>query len=117
MDDSQYCQLRIAVEHHFVTANLSVWIDDQPSYSHSLRGAVTKRVVLFKEVKGYLFDAVKVTAGVHRIRVQVLSADGSYDESGIITTDFVTGGEKLLLVGFDNNNRRMHLSFETQNHF
>ncbi len=116
-DNLQYCQLRLAVEHHFVTANLSVWIDDQPSYSHSLRGAVKKRVVLFKEVKGYLFDSVKVAAGVHRIRVQVLSADGSYDESGMITANFVTGNDKMLLVGFDNNNQRMHLSFETQNQF
>ncbi|HET6179107.1 MAG TPA: hypothetical protein VFE61_19415, partial [Candidatus Sulfotelmatobacter sp.] len=68
-DHSRSCKLGIAVEHHFVMADLTVWIDDQSSYSHSLRGAIKKRVVLFKGVEGYLSDELQLTPGVHGIRV------------------------------------------------
>jgi serine/threonine protein kinase len=116
-DQSHSCQLGIAVEHHFVTADLSVWIDDRQVYSHSLRGVIKKRVVIFTGVEGYLSDVVQLTPGDHRIRVQVLSADGSYDESGSISGTFAPGSEKLLIIAFDNHNRRMRLAFETEKHF
>ncbi|MGB9203858.1 MAG: serine/threonine-protein kinase [Terriglobales bacterium] len=116
-DRSRSCQLDIAVKHHFVTADLSVWIDDRKSYSHSLRGAIRKRVVLFKGVEGYLSDVVQLTPGDHRIRVRVLSADGSYDESSSISGTFAPGSEKLLVIDFDNHKRRMRLAFETEKHF
>ena len=111
-DRSHSCQLSIAVEHHFVTADLSVWIDDRQIYSHSLRGAIKKRVVVFKGVEGYLSDVVQLTPGDHRIGVRVLSADGSYDESGSISGTFAPGSEKLLVIDFDNHNRRMRVAFE-----
>lgn len=111
------CQLGIAVEHHFLTADLSIWIDDQERYSHSLRGAVNKRVVFFKGVKGYLSDVMPVAPGNHQIRVRVLSADGSYDESGSISGTFAPGNEKLLDVDFDKDNRRMRLTFADDKHF
>ncbi len=111
------CQLGIAVEHHFLTADLSIWIDDQERYNHSLRGAVNKRVVFFKGVKGYLSDVVPVAPGNHQIRVRVLSADGSYDESDSISTTFSPGNEKLLAVDFDKHNRRMRLTFADDKHF
>jgi len=116
-DRPHSCQLGIAVEHHFVTADLSVWIDDRQIYSHSLRGAIKKRVVVFKGIEGYLSDVVQLTPGDHRIRVRVLSADGSYDESGSISGTFAPGSEKLLVIDFDNHNRRMRVAFETEKHF
>jgi serine/threonine-protein kinase len=116
-DRSHSCQLGIAVKHHFVTADLSVWIDDRESYSHSLRGATKKRVVLFKGVEGYLSDVVQLTPGDHRIRVRVLSADGSHDESSSISGTFAPGSEKLIVIDFDNHQRRMRLAFEAEKHF
>lgn len=113
---SHSCQLGIAVEHHFVTADLSVWIDDRQSYSHSLRGAIKKRVLFFTGVEGYLSDVVQLTPGDHRIRVRVLSAEGSYDESASISGTFAPGSEKLLVIDFDNHNRGMRLAFETEKH-
>lgn len=111
------CQLGIAVEHHFVTADISVWIDNQASYSHSLRGAIRKRVVLFKGVEGYLSDVVQLSPGEHQIRVRVLSADGAYDESGSISGTFTSGSNKLLAVDFDRHNRHMRLTFEAKKDF
>jgi hypothetical protein len=65
----------------------------------------------------YLSDVVKLTPGDHRIRVRVLSADGSYDKSGSISGTFAPGSEKLLVIDFDNHNRRMRVAFETEKHF
>ncbi len=110
-EQSASCQMGIAVEHHFMTADLSVWVDDHASYSHSLRGATKKRVVLFKGVEGYLSDVVQLAPGDHQIRVRVVSADGSYDESDSISGTFAAGSERLLTVDFDKHNRGMRLAF------
>ena len=104
--------LRISVEHHFGTAHLSVWIDEKLTYSYSLRGAVKKRMLLLKGVQGYFSDSVEVAGGEHLIRVRVLSADNSYDQSGSIRGTFAPGGEKVLTTQFDQNNRGMRLSLQ-----
>ena len=111
LEKSASCQLGIAVVHHFTTANLSVWIDNHETYHHSLRGTTKTRVVLLKGVEGYLSDVVQLAPGIHQIRVRVLSADGSYDESGSISETFAAGSARLLRVDFDRHNRGMHLDF------
>ncbi|HET6181009.1 MAG TPA: serine/threonine-protein kinase [Candidatus Sulfotelmatobacter sp.] len=113
-DNSPSCQLGIAVEHHFLMADLSVWIDGQPRYNHPLRGTIKKRVALFRGVEGYLSDVLQLKPGDHNIRVRVLSADGTYDESGSISGTFAAGSQQLLAVGFDKHNRRMRLTFEVE---
>lgn len=104
--------LCIAVEHHFGTADLSVWIDDKLSYTYPLHGIIKKRMLLFGGVRGYLSDIVPVTAGEHRVRVRVLSADNSYDEWGTIAARFAPGSKRILTINFKKNNRDMHLSLE-----
>jgi len=101
--------LRISVEHHFGTARLSVWIDGKLTYSYLLNGAVKKRMLLFKGVQGYFSDSLEVGGGEHLIRVRVLSADNSYDQSASIRGNFVPGTEKILTTQFDKNNRGMRL--------
>jgi len=104
--------LRIAVEHHFGAAYLSVWIDGRLTYRYPLRGTIKKRMLLFKGVQGYFSDLVQVAGGEHLIHVRILSADSSYDESGSIRGIFVPGVEKVLTIEFDKNNRGMHLSLQ-----
>jgi len=104
--------LRISVEHHFGTAHLSVWIDEKLTYNYSLRGAVKKRMLLLEGVQGYFSDSVEVAGGEHLIRVRVLSADNSYDQSGSIRGSFAPGSEKVLTTRFDKNNRGMRLSLQ-----
>jgi eukaryotic-like serine/threonine-protein kinase len=112
LKQAAFSPLRIAVEHHFGTASLSVWIDDELRYSYPLRGAVKRRMLVFKGTEGYFSDSVQVAGGRHLIRVRVLSADNSYDESGSIWGSFVPGGEKVLTIEFDKNNRGMHVSLQ-----
>jgi hypothetical protein len=104
--------LRISVEHHFGTANLTVWIDEKLTYSYPLRGTVKKRMLLLKGVQGYFSDSVEVAGGEHLIRVRVLSADNSYDQSGSIRGTFAPGSQKVLTTQFDKNNRGMRLSLQ-----
>jgi serine/threonine-protein kinase len=104
--------LLISVEHHFGTANLYVWIDEKLTYNYSLRGAVKKHMLLLKGVQGYFSDSVEVAGGEHLIRVRVLSADNSYDQSGSIRGSFAPGSEKVLTTRFDKNNRGMRLSLQ-----
>jgi len=104
--------LRISVEHHFGTAHLSVWIDEKLTYNYSLRGTVKKHMLLLKGVQGYFSDSVEVASGEHLIRVRVLSADNSYDQSGSIRGSFGPGSEKVLTTRFDKNNRGMRLSLQ-----
>ena len=104
--------LRISVEHHFGTANLSVWIDEKLTYSYPLRGTIKKRMLLLKGVQGYFSDSVEVARGEHLIRVRVLSADNSYDESESIRGTFAPGSQKVLTTQFDQNNRGMRLSLK-----
>jgi hypothetical protein len=104
--------LRISVEHHFGTAHLSVWIDEKLTYNYSLRGAVKKRMLLLNGVQGYFSDSVEVAGGEHLIRVRVLSADNSYDQSESIRGTFDPGSEKVLTTRFDKNNRGMRLSLQ-----
>lgn len=104
--------LRISVEHHFGTAQLSVWIDGKLTYSSLLNGALKKRMLLFKGVQGYFSDSLEVGGGEHLIRVRVLSADNSYDQSASIRGNFVPGTEKILTTQFDKNNRGMRLSLQ-----
>ncbi len=89
-----------------------MWIDEKLTYSYSLRGAVKKRMLLLKGVQGYFSDSVEVPDGEHLIRVRVLSADNSYDQSGSIRGTFAPGSQKVLTTQFDKNNRGMRLSLQ-----
>ena len=104
--------LRISVAHHFGTAHLSVWIDEELRYSYPLNGAVKKRMLLFRGVQGYFCDSVEVPGGEQLIRVHVLSADNSYDETESIRGSFTPGSEKTLVAQFDKNDHGMRLSIE-----
>lgn len=112
VNQPRFCELGIAVAHHFLTANLSVWIDGESTYSHSLRGSRKTKVVLFKGVEGYLSDLLHVAPGTHEIRVRIVSSDGAYDESATVSGTFNTEKTELLGIEFDKHNREMHLRLE-----
>ncbi len=91
--------LDIEVDHKFAEANLSIWVDDRLSYTRILEGTDKKHLVLFHHVQGHEIHAMPISAGSHRLRVQVTSGDNSADQS--VTADFSSGSEKLLQVSVD----------------
>ena len=80
--------LHLTLQHGFRSADLSLWIDGDLAYSGKLRGS-TKN--------GRLSEIVPVSAGTHRIRVQVKSEDGSTQQDSL-TGNFAPNGERELSV-------------------
>src|SRR5207245_10180148 len=74
-----FSTLHISVAHHFATANLSIWVDDRPSFQGSLQGAVRKHMIVLRGLQSYFSDSVQVLRGAHRISASVLSQDGCFD--------------------------------------
>jgi serine/threonine-protein kinase len=109
--------LDIEVEHNFKSANLSVWVDDRPVYTHLLEGADKKHLVVFHTVQGHESHVIQLAPGNHRIRVRVVSSvdpagANSYDQSGIVTGEFVRDQEKVLQIRFNKKSREINLSLQ-----
>jgi hypothetical protein len=92
--------LDIEVDHKFSQANLSIWVDDRLTYTHSLEGADKKRLVVFHKVEGHEFHAVQIPSGKHTVRVRVESSENSYDQSDTVAGDFLSGKENTLRINF-----------------
>ena len=103
------------MDHKFAEAHLSIWVDDTLSYTHILVGADKKRLGVFHHVEGHEFHAMQITAGKHRLRVQVIAAAGSgtaaYDGSTSLEGSFTAGQEIMLHVIFAKNGE-MNLSLQ-----
>jgi hypothetical protein len=91
--------LDIEVEHKFAEAKLSIWVDDQLSYTRTMEGTDKKHLVVFHHVQGHEIHAMQIPPGNHRVRVQVTSGESSADQS--VTGDFTSGNEKLLRIYMD----------------
>jgi serine/threonine protein kinase len=101
----------IEVEHNFTAAHLSVWVDDHPVYAHLLEGSDKKRLVIFHGVQGHDSHAIQLVPGRHRVRVRMESSVDSYDQSGTVAGEFVSGKEKLLRIHFEKHGE-MNLSLQ-----
>jgi serine/threonine protein kinase len=101
--------LGIEVDHKFAEAHLSIWVDDQLSYTHTLEGTDQKRLVVFHHVQGHEIHAMQIQPGNHRLRVQVTSESQSSNQS--VTGAFASGAEKLLRIYFDKRGE-MNLKLE-----
>jgi serine/threonine-protein kinase len=103
--------LDIEVEHKFAEAQLSIWVDDHLTYTHSLEGADKKHLVVFHKVQGHEFHAVQIPPGRHSLRVRVASGADSYDQSGTVEGEFASEKEKMLRINFGKGGE-MQLSLQ-----
>jgi serine/threonine protein kinase len=103
--------LDIEIEHNFTQARLSVSVDDHSTYTQPLEGSDKKRLVVFHGVEGHESHVMHLAAGEHRVRVRVVSGTDSYDESGTVVGEFVSGKERLLKIHF-NKRGEMNLSLQ-----
>ena len=90
--------LGIEINHHFIDARASVWLDNDLVYAHSLRGDPKRRGLIFRKVEGYQFEAVRVATGRHNVRVRIRSAAGSYDQSKTIADAMIGRSDMLRIV-------------------
>jgi hypothetical protein len=108
----QPAKLKIEVQHHFAEGKLTLWVDEKLAYSADLHGETKRHLAVFHGVQGSDFGEVTVSAGPHTLRINGQSGSHDFDESKTITADFATGGEKVLRVNFEKNNREMRLALE-----
>jgi hypothetical protein len=110
--DVQMVKLKIEVQHHFAAGKLSLWVDEKLAYSADLHGETKRHLAVFHGVEGTDFAEVSVSAGPHTLRVNGQSPSYDFDESKTITTDFRSGGDRILKVNFEKNNREMRLALQ-----
>jgi hypothetical protein len=90
--------LHLTLQHGFRSADLSLWVDGDLAYSGKLRGSTKKKFGLIPgSVYGRLSEIVPVSAGTHRIRVQVKAEDGSTQQDSL-TGNFAANSERELSV-------------------
>ena len=103
--------LVIEVDHRFAEAHLSLWVDDRLAYVHMLEGTDKKHLVVFHHVQGHELHAIQLSAGKHRLRVEVTSGGGVSDQSATVAGEFTSGQEDVLQVKF-NKSGEMNLSLQ-----
>jgi serine/threonine protein kinase len=103
--------LEIEVDHKFADARMSIWVDDELTYTHPLQGLEKRRLVVFHRVLGHEFHAVPIPAGKHRLRVEVNPGAGANEQTALIEGEFPGGAEKMLRIQFSNVGE-MNLSLE-----
>jgi tRNA A-37 threonylcarbamoyl transferase component Bud32 len=103
--------LVIEVDHRFAEAHLSVWVDDQLTYTHMLEGTDKKRLVVFHHVQGHELHAIQLSAGKHRLRVEVTPSGGVSDQSATVAGEFTSGQENVLQINFSKTGE-MNLSLQ-----
>jgi serine/threonine protein kinase len=104
--------LEIEVDHKFVDATLSIWVDDLLTYSHPLEGIEKRHLVMFHQVQGHEFHAMQIPPGKHLLKVQISSGvDLSEQRAATIEGTFASGKETMLRINFDNRGQ-MNLSLQ-----
>lgn len=97
--------LEIEVDHKFAEAHMSLWVDQELTYTHPLQGLDKKHLVVFHRVQGHEFHAVQIPPGKHTLRVQVNSSSDSNSSEQSATTEgiFESGAERMLRIQFDKS--------------
>ena len=88
--------LQIEIQHHFSDGQASVWLDERLIYTHSLRGNTKTRALVFRKVEGRQSETIGVPTGKHKLRVEVQSAAGHYDQSRSIDGAFIRNRQSTL---------------------
>jgi serine/threonine protein kinase len=95
---AQPARLQIEIEHHFVVARASVWLDNNLVYQRELQGTTKKHALVLQSTLGFDAGAVKLPAGRHTVRVRVQSGIDSYDLSKTVSGTLVSGRQSTLRV-------------------
>lgn len=79
-------RLAIDFEHPLKDGHLRVWVDDDLVLDRAVDSRVTKKIVVFERRKGSVDEEIEVSAGRHRVKVEVAWDDNVRTET--ITATF-----------------------------
>ena len=90
--------LRVRVQHSARSAQVSIWVDGDLSYSGKVVGSIRKRFGLIPDgtLLGTVSQVIPVSSGRHRIKVRVEPDDGNVEEA-VISGEFTGHMERTLL--------------------
>ncbi len=94
----QPARLEIEIQHHFVIARASVWLDNNLVYQKELQGTTQKHALVLQRTVGFDADTIKIPAGPHKLKVRVQSGIDAYDLSKTVSGTLVSGRESTLRV-------------------
>jgi serine/threonine protein kinase len=97
----QPARMEIEIEHHFVIARASVWLDNNLVYQKELQGSTQKHALVLQRTLGFDASTVKLPAGPHEVKVRVQSGIDAYDLSKTISGTLVSGRQSVLRVTCD----------------
>jgi serine/threonine protein kinase len=104
--------LEIDIQHHFVIARASVWLDDDLVYEKELEGITKKHALIFKRTNGLDIGTINFPAGVHTIKVRVESGSEGYDLTKTISGTLISGRQSTLLVTCDRQHNVLGATFQ-----
>jgi serine/threonine protein kinase len=105
--------LDIQIDHHFTAGSVSVWVDGDLEYSHSLRSETKKRFLLFHSSQGRESKKLSLTAGEHQVRVRAQSYGNGYDQHKELSGVFASGSERTLFISFDGLRKGMRVALKS----
>ncbi len=101
--------LEVQSEHSFLSAELSLRVDDDLVYEGGLAG-VEKRRFFRKTVQGSFSESLRVPAGERVVRVRVHSDSEGYDQTSETTVEFQENQTQRLVIQF-RGRRNLNLSW------
>src|SRR5215469_14569453 len=77
--------LRLKLQHSFRNAQVTIWVDNDPTYSGRVSGSAKKRFGLIPtdSMQGSLSEIIPLRSGQHKIRVQIEPDDRAMQEDSI----------------------------------
>jgi serine/threonine protein kinase len=98
-----WVKLHLHIEHPFVDAEVSIWMDNSLIQSRTLVGETKKRALLFHQTAGHDSETLELPAGRHQLHVRIQSTADAYDQSKTVAGDFTAGSERVLQITCDKH--------------
>ncbi len=95
---SNPAKVTIVCQHGFRTAELSVWVDGDLTYSGTVNGSSRARLGFLGSRPAGLYKTIDVPAGRHSIRVRLEADNEAYDQTKLVSANFGEGGDNSLSV-------------------
>ncbi|MFQ5694794.1 MAG: serine/threonine-protein kinase [Terriglobia bacterium] len=102
--------LQVTCKHNFHSAEFSLWVDDDLTYTTELTGAEKTRLGVFTTVGGSFSEILRLPPGHHVLRVRVTSPTEGFDQTREIEGDFADEGKRALYVGFGRRSGNLFLT-------
>jgi serine/threonine protein kinase len=104
--------LEIEIQHQFVVARASVWLDDDLVYQKELEGITKKHALIFQHTAGLDIGKIEFPAGIHSIKIRVQSGSDAYDLTKTISGTLISGSQNTLMVTCDRQHKVLGAKFE-----